>query len=65
VVSSARGFNFDEIKMGWRMGGLHDKHAVAVWNLGTTSACAWKKAKNKETCVEMACSRTFRMHADF
>jgi hypothetical protein len=39
VISSGlqrKGFNFDEFKLGR----LHEKHAVATWNLGTTSAVA-------------------------
>jgi hypothetical protein len=32
------GLNFDE----FNSGALHDKHAVAIWNLGTISAFALK-----------------------
>jgi hypothetical protein len=35
-AASTTGGNFDEFKMG----GLHEKHAVATWNLGTISAFA-------------------------
>jgi hypothetical protein len=51
----ARERNFDEFKSG----GLHEKHAVATWNLLND------KRKTKETCVEMAGRRTFRIHTDF
>ncbi|PNF29739.1 hypothetical protein B7P43_G11203 [Cryptotermes secundus] len=34
VILTARDRNFDEFKSG----GLHEKHAVATWNLGTISA---------------------------
>jgi hypothetical protein len=34
VILTARERNFDEFKSG----GLHEKHAVATWNLGTISA---------------------------
>jgi hypothetical protein len=36
VALSARKLNFDKFKSG----GLHEKHAVATWNLGTISAFA-------------------------
>jgi hypothetical protein len=36
VALPARELNFDEFKSG----GLHEKHAVATWNLGTISAFA-------------------------
>jgi hypothetical protein len=36
VVLTARELNFDEFKSGR----LHEKHAVATWNLGTISALA-------------------------
>jgi hypothetical protein len=39
------------LKSGW----LHEKHAVATWNLGTISAFYLKsERKTKKTCVEMA-----------
>jgi hypothetical protein len=45
--------------------GLHEKHAVATWNLGTISAFALRQRKTKKTCVEMAGRRTFRMRTDY
>jgi hypothetical protein len=36
VALPARELNFDKHKLG----GLHEKHAVATWNLGTISAFA-------------------------
>jgi hypothetical protein len=36
VALTARELNFDEFKSG----GLHEKHAVATWNMGTISAFA-------------------------
>jgi hypothetical protein len=36
VVLPARKLNFDKFKSG----GLHERHAVATWNLGTISAFA-------------------------
>jgi hypothetical protein len=47
--------------MSLKLGGLHEKHAVATWNLGTISAFVWRQRKTKKTCVEMAGHRTFRM----
>jgi hypothetical protein len=34
VILTARERNFDEFKLG----GLHEKHAVATWNLGSTAS---------------------------
>jgi hypothetical protein len=34
VALKARGLNFDEFKSA----ALHEKHAIATWNLGTISA---------------------------
>jgi hypothetical protein len=36
IILVALELNFDEFKSG----GLHEKHAVATWNLGTISAFA-------------------------
>jgi hypothetical protein len=36
VVFTEGAFDFDKFKSG----GLHEKHAVATWNLGTISAFA-------------------------
>jgi hypothetical protein len=36
MTFTAKGFNFNE----FMSGGLHKKHAVATWNLGTISAFA-------------------------
>jgi hypothetical protein len=36
VALPAGELNFDKFKLG----GLHEKHAVATWNLGTSSAFA-------------------------
>jgi hypothetical protein len=44
VILTARERNFDEFKSG----GLHEKHAVATWNLGTISAFAYKREENQE-----------------
>jgi hypothetical protein len=43
-ILTARDRNFDEFKSG----GLHEKHAVATWNLGTISAFAYKTEENQE-----------------
>jgi hypothetical protein len=51
--------------MSLKLGGLHEKHAVATWNLGTVSAFALRQRKTKKICVEMAGRRTFRMHTDY
>jgi hypothetical protein len=40
--------------MSLKLGGLHEKHAVATWNLGTISAFTLRRRKTKKTCVEMA-----------
>jgi hypothetical protein len=32
---------------------MHEKHAVATWNLGTISTFAWRQ-ENQDNCVEMA-----------
>jgi hypothetical protein len=45
-----------------KYGGLHEKHAIETWNLGSISAFAWKLKKTKQTYVEMAGRRTFRTH---
>jgi hypothetical protein len=37
-----------------KSGGLHVKHAVATWNLGTISEFDYKAEKPKKTCVELA-----------
>jgi hypothetical protein len=44
VIFTARERNFDEFKSG----GLHEKHAVATWNLGTISALAYKTEEYQE-----------------
>jgi hypothetical protein len=46
--------------MSLKLGGLHEKHAVATWNLGTISAFASRQRKTKKTCVEMAGRRTLK-----
>jgi hypothetical protein len=61
LALTSTGLNFDEFKSGV----LHEKHAVATWNLGTISAFAQRQKKTKKTWVEMAGRRTFRMHSDF
>jgi len=38
----------------FKSGGLHEKHAVATWNLGTISAFAFRHKGGKKNCVEMA-----------
>jgi hypothetical protein len=60
VASTASGY-FDKFKSG----GLHERHAVATWNLGTISAFAYRQRKTKKTCVEMTGRRTFRIHTDY
>jgi hypothetical protein len=54
-AASTTGGNFDEFKIGRR---LHEKRAVATWNLGTISAFDRRQRKTKKTCVEMAGRRT-------
>jgi hypothetical protein len=34
--------------MNLKSGGLHEKHAVATWNLGTISAFAYNTEENQE-----------------
>jgi hypothetical protein len=51
--------------MNLKFGGLHEKHAVATWNLGTISAFALRQRKTKKTYVEMAGRRTFWMYTDY
>jgi hypothetical protein len=34
--------------MSLKLGGLHEKHAVATWNLGTISAFALKTKRERE-----------------
>jgi hypothetical protein len=58
---TAEEFNFDEFKSG----GLHEKHALATWNLGTIPAFAWRNRKIKKSCVEMAGRRDLGKHTDF
>jgi hypothetical protein len=36
MAFTAIGFNFD----GLELGELHEKHSIAIWNLGTISALA-------------------------
>jgi hypothetical protein len=38
--------------MSLKWGGLHEKHAVATWNLETISAFARKQRKTKKTCFD-------------
>jgi hypothetical protein len=45
-------------------GGLHEKHAVTAWDLGTIRAFAWRQNRTEKLCVEMADRRAFRMHTD-
>jgi hypothetical protein len=47
VILTARERNLDKFKSG----GLHEKHAVATWNLGTISAFAYKTEDNQEKPV--------------
>jgi hypothetical protein len=44
MILTARERNFDEFKSG----GLHEKLAVATWNLGTISAFACKTEETQE-----------------
>jgi hypothetical protein len=44
VILTARERNFEEFKSG----GLHEKHAIATWNLETISAFAYKTEENQE-----------------
>jgi hypothetical protein len=45
VALTTRELNFDAFKSG----GLHEKHAVATWNLGTISEFASRQKKTKNT----------------
>jgi hypothetical protein len=47
--------------MSLKSGGLHEKHAVATWNLGTISAFALRQRKTKKSCVEMALKSTLTL----
>jgi hypothetical protein len=47
--------NFDKFKSE----GLHEKHVLTTWNLGTISAFAQRQRKAKKTCVEMDSRRTY------
>jgi hypothetical protein len=58
---TAKELNFDEFKSG----GLHEKHAVATGNLGTVSAFAWRQSRIKNTSVQMAGRRNYRMPTKF
>jgi hypothetical protein len=60
LAFTAEGLGCDELKPS----GLHEKHAIATWNLGTISALAWSLRKTRKTFVEMAGRRTFRLHTD-
>jgi hypothetical protein len=59
VTLAALELNLDEFKKGR----LHEKHAVATWNLGTILAFAWRQ-KNPETCVVTTGRRTFGIRTD-
>jgi len=41
------------------LGGLHEKHVVATWNLGNHLSIDTEKPR--KTCVEVAGHRTFRI----
>jgi len=46
----------------FKSGGLHEKHVVATWNLGNPlSIWLIDTGKPRETCVEVAGRRTFRI----
>jgi hypothetical protein len=47
--------NFDKFKLG----GLDEKHTVAILNLGTILEFAKKQRKTRKTYVEMTGRRTF------
>jgi len=49
------------VTTGFKSGGLHEKHVVATWNMGTISAFAYRHRETKKTCVEVAGRRTFRI----
>jgi hypothetical protein len=49
--------NINELK--WA--GLHERNAIAIWNLETISSFAYRQRKTKKTGVEVADSRAFRM----
>jgi hypothetical protein len=55
VILTARERNFGEFKSG----GLHEKHAVATWNLGTISAFAYKTEENQENLCRDSRSQDF------
>jgi hypothetical protein len=61
VTFAAMELNLDEFKKG----GLHEKHAVATWNLGTISAFAWRQRKTQKPCVKTAGRRSFQIRTDF
>jgi hypothetical protein len=45
VALTVKKLNFDDFKSG----GLHEKHTVATWNLGTISAFHWRQRETKKT----------------
>ena len=46
----------------FKLGGLHEKHVVATWNLGELSQhLLLGTRKPRKTCVEVAGRRTFRV----
>jgi hypothetical protein len=60
VVFTVEGFNSDEFKLG----GLHHKHVLANFEVENNLIIFLKTRGNKETFIEMADRRTFRMHTD-
>jgi hypothetical protein len=58
-VALQQGDNFENFKSE----GLHEKHAVATWNLGTISAFARGQGKAKKTCVEMGLKPNLRIQS--
>jgi hypothetical protein len=45
----------------FKSGGLHEKHAVATWNVGNRLSICLDIGKPRKTCVEGAGRRTFRI----
>jgi len=46
----------------FKLGGLHEKHVVANWNLGNRLSICFQAQRNQiKTCVEMAGRKTFRI----
>jgi hypothetical protein len=60
VVFTVEVVNYDEFKMG----GLHQKHILATWKLRTISEFVLRQEETKETCIDVAGRRIFRVHTN-